>query len=288
MDATTLNLDVPADIVTRIVAAANQLFEECGKSTLPNVDSVRRKAHVNMNDASKVMRAWRKAQSEAAVPVPHAIPKRVRDAGQALMQSLWKEASELANSSLSAAQAGWESERVEAEGFRAQLAAAFDQQSNEMQSLQTALRDALAANDVLQRSANTNAQERTSLLTRLDSMTADAKHAQDRSSDLQQHIDDVRTVLTRVQEQAVLASNEGARAAEAASTEIRGLHAELLRSAERLAAATQETAVLRSEMKLLAKQAPTKRSGTNRPAPATGTPSVTSPPKRSGNGKATG
>jgi colicin import membrane protein len=287
MDATTLNLDVPDETVTRIVAAADQLFKESGKSTMPNVDSVRRKAYVNMNDASKVIRAWRKALFEAAAPVPNAIPERLHDAGQALMHSIWKEASDLANSSLTAAQAGWESERIEAEGFRSQLAAAFDQQSQEMQSLQTALRDALTANEELQRSGTNREQEWAGLLAKFDATTADAKHAHERCGVLQRHIDDIGAVLARTQDQAALAFKDASRASAAAATEITRLHSELLRSAERTAAAAQDAAVLRSEMKLYPKQAPMKRSGVKTDGHAAAK-SKSVAPKGRGNGNATG
>ena len=63
------SLDIPNDIVRRITLAAYQLHEENGRSTFPNVDAVRRKARVNMNDASAVMRAWRRNQTAAAAPL---------------------------------------------------------------------------------------------------------------------------------------------------------------------------------------------------------------------------
>lgn len=106
--------DIPSDTMKRITSAADQLFEEGGRQAFPNVDAVRRKARVNMNDASSVMRVWRRTQTAAAAPLTTAIPIAVQDASQSLVVNLWKAATTAANASLEAAQAGWELERREA------------------------------------------------------------------------------------------------------------------------------------------------------------------------------
>lgn len=76
------------NVATRIVAVTDELFENSGRTAIPNVDTVRRKAHVNMNDASRVMRAWRLAQRTAVTPVPNTVPERLRDASQSLLLTL--------------------------------------------------------------------------------------------------------------------------------------------------------------------------------------------------------
>jgi hypothetical protein len=289
MDVATLNLDVNPEVASRIIAAANQLFMESGRTAIPNVDTVRRAARVDMNDASRVMRAWRKTQVAAPTPSADAIPNKVHEAGQILMQGLWKEATELANSGLTAAQAGWETERAEAEGLRAQLAGAFDEQSIEMQRLQSSLRDALAENSEYRRCAQDNANEQSRLASHAQAMATEAKNARDRCADLQNHIDDMRTALARAQEQAALIHAEGSRAAADAATEVADLHVELLRSAERLATANEEAAVLRSELKIMGKQLQLARSGEevgSSPGAAKPSTSQISPrvAKRRGNG----
>ena len=124
--------DIPSDTMKRITSAADQLFEEGGRQAFPNVDAVRRKARVNMNDASSVMRVWRRTQTAAAAPLTTAIPIAVQDASQSLVVNLWKAATTAANASLEAAQAGWELERREAETSREQLATALDCQTEEL------------------------------------------------------------------------------------------------------------------------------------------------------------
>ena len=128
--------DIPSDTMKRITSAADQLFEEGGRQAFPNVDAVRRKARVNMNDASSVMRVWRRTQTAAAAPLTTAIPIAVQEASQSLLVNLWKAATTTANASLEAAQAGWELERREAETSREQLATAFDCQTEELAEAQ--------------------------------------------------------------------------------------------------------------------------------------------------------
>jgi colicin import membrane protein len=131
--------DVSSEIAKRITSAADQLYEENGKVSFPNVDVVRRRARVNMNDASAVMRIWRRTQTASAAPLQVAIPDAVQTASQSLLAAVWAAATESANSSLQMAQTGWEQERSEAEACRQQLACAFDSQAEELASVQRQL-----------------------------------------------------------------------------------------------------------------------------------------------------
>ena len=59
-------MDINPEIRERIVNAAQQLFEASGRLELPTVDAVRRSSKTNMNDASAVMKEWRRLQIVAA------------------------------------------------------------------------------------------------------------------------------------------------------------------------------------------------------------------------------
>jgi colicin import membrane protein len=135
------NSDIPNDIARRITIAADQLYEESGRTSFPNVDTVRRRARVNMNDASAIMRVWRRVQTASATPLQAAIPDAVQSASQALLATVWTAATETANSNLQMAQTGWEQERIEAEACRQQLACAFDSQTEELTALQRYVED---------------------------------------------------------------------------------------------------------------------------------------------------
>ena len=103
-------MELAKDTRDRIFAAADSLYEQAGRAAFPTVDAVRKVARVNMNDASAGMKEWRRAQTAQAAPVAVQVPEAVQQASSAALASLWKEAQELANESLRAAQAGWDAD----------------------------------------------------------------------------------------------------------------------------------------------------------------------------------
>ena len=114
-------MDTNPEIRERILAAANQLFEQSGRKELPTVDAVRKLSKTSMNDASAVMREWRRLQIVSASAAVVSVPERVSQASAAALSALWTEAQELANESLNVAQAAWDAERAEAEKLLAEL-----------------------------------------------------------------------------------------------------------------------------------------------------------------------
>ena len=125
-------MELAKDTRDRIFAAADSLYEQAGRAAFPTVDAVRKVARVNMNDASAGMKEWRRAQTAQAAPVAVQVPEAVQQASSAALASLWKEAQELANESLRAAQAGWDAERIEAETLNKQMADAYESQAAEL------------------------------------------------------------------------------------------------------------------------------------------------------------
>lgn len=123
---------IDIDIRTRIIKAADELFEAAGREQMPTVDTVRRTAKVDMNSASRVMKEWRSAQTAQALPVAVAVPDSVSKAFSVALGEAWHQAQELASESLLAAQQGWETERKEFETMRFELATAYEQQATEL------------------------------------------------------------------------------------------------------------------------------------------------------------
>jgi chromosome segregation ATPase len=121
----------------RIFAAADSLYEQAGRDAFPTVDAVRKTARVNMNDASVGMREWRRAQTVQAAPAAVHVPETVRQAGSAMLATLWQEAQALANESLRAAQAVWDAERTEAETLNKQMADAYESQAADLEIVRT-------------------------------------------------------------------------------------------------------------------------------------------------------
>ena len=137
-------MEINEETRNRIMTAANQLFEQAGRASFPTVDAVRRTARANMNDASAVMKDWRRLQTTATA-VAVAVPDRVQQASQAALATLWAEAQDLAHEALIASQAAWNAERAEAEKLRVELSAAFEGQAAELDTLQGRLADLEAA-----------------------------------------------------------------------------------------------------------------------------------------------
>jgi chromosome segregation ATPase len=128
-------METNPEIRERILAAAAQLFEQSGRKELPTVDAVRKLSRTSMNDASAVMREWRRSQIVSASAAVVSVPERVSQASAAALSTLWGEAQELANESLNVAQAAWDAERVEAEKLRVELSSAFEAQGAELEAV---------------------------------------------------------------------------------------------------------------------------------------------------------
>jgi colicin import membrane protein len=223
-----LSLDIPGEIVRRITAAADQLYEESGKASFPNVDAVRRKARADMNATSKIMRTWRRNQTAAATPLPASIPEDVQAASQSLLAAMWTAATNDANANLQMAQAGWEQERLEAEACRQQLASAFDNQLEELMALQrevdTVAQKLIAQDSELQAMASDNEK------LRKEAAEAEgwAATAEIRASEIQKRADDLKAELARAHSNADQERLDAKSRREAAEMAIAGLREELL------------------------------------------------------------
>lgn len=125
-------MNSPSDLNNRIFSAADALYEEGGRESFPTVDAVRKRARVNMNDASNGMKAWRRSQIRIDEKAAVQLPENIRASSASLVSALWSEAVELASESLRAAQAGWTAEREEADILSEQMAVAFETQASEL------------------------------------------------------------------------------------------------------------------------------------------------------------
>ena len=129
-------MELATDTRERIFTAAETLYETAGRATFPTVDAVRKLAKVNMNDANAGMKEWRRAKTTQAAPVAVQVPEAVQQANNAALGVMWQQAMDLANQSLIAAQAGWDSERLESETLNRQMADAYEAQAVELQAAQ--------------------------------------------------------------------------------------------------------------------------------------------------------
>jgi chromosome segregation ATPase len=189
-------MDINPEIRERILAAAAQLFEQAGRKELPTVDAVRKLSRTSMNDASAVMREWRRAQIVSASAAVVAVPERVSAASQQALSALWSEAQELANESLNVAQAAWDAERAEAEKLRVELSSAFETQGAELEAVKAKLaeveKQAAAA-------AAESAAEQGGLRQQVIVLTDKAHTSMARAEEIEKRAEDLKAALATAQ-----------------------------------------------------------------------------------------
>ena len=189
-------MDTNPEIRERILAAAAQLFEQSGRKDLPTVDAVRKLSRTSMNDASAVMREWRRLQIVSASAAVVSVPERVSQASAAALSTLWSEAQELANESLNVAQAAWDAERAEAEKLRVELSSAFEAQGAELEAVKGRL------SEVEKQAAAAAAEaeaERGGLRQQVIVLTDKAHTSMARAEEIEKRAEDLKAALAAAQ-----------------------------------------------------------------------------------------
>jgi colicin import membrane protein len=189
-------MDINPEIRERILNAAQTLFEQAGRKDLPTVDAVRKLSKTNMNDASAIMKEWRRLQIVSASAAVVSVPERVSQASAAALSTLWTEAQELANESLNVAQAAWDAERAEAEKLRVELSAAFETQGAELEAVKGKLAE-------VERHASAAAAaaeaERVESRRQVAALTDQAHTATARVQEIEKRAEDLKTALNAAQ-----------------------------------------------------------------------------------------
>lgn len=227
-------MQINQEIRDRITAAADQLFNGAGRVNFPTVDAVRRASKTSMNDASAVMKDWRRMQTATAEPVAQAVPDRVQQASAAALAAMWHEAQEIANENLKNVQAAWDAERAEADVLRNELSTAFEGQAVELATTSEAL-------DALDKAATASAQEAAAKLDQaqigLAAMTERAITAEARVVEIEKRANDLKDSLIAAQEAA------------------HAIAAELATVKAKAVAAEQEAAVLAAKLEAMTDRA---------------------------------
>jgi chromosome segregation ATPase len=149
-----------------------------------------------MNDASAVMREWRRAQIVSVSAAVGSVPEKVAQASQAALTTLWSEAQALANEALNAAQAAWDAERAEAEKLRVELSSAFEAQGAELE----ALKGKLAETEGKAAAAAAAAEaERVEAARQVATLTDQAHTAIARAEEIEKRAEDLKAGLTVAQ-----------------------------------------------------------------------------------------
>lgn len=190
-----------SDIMERIHAAADRLFEQNGRVAYPTVDAVRKAARVNMNDASSGMREWRRKQMAGMVPAPVQVPGAIQEAQAALAGQVWQVAQVVAGESLAAAQAAWAAERSQLESLNKEMADAFEAQALEMEALQTEARLASERADSVTAACTGLNAELSDLRVRLATAESDCQREAARTVEVALRASDLRQELDHAHEE---------------------------------------------------------------------------------------
>ncbi|MBD1478224.1 KfrA protein [Xanthomonas citri pv. citri] len=202
-------MDPSQDARDRILAAADALYEQAGREVFPTVDAVRKAAKANMNEASTVMKEWRRTQARPA-SVAVQVPEPVQQAAGLAVVAIWQAAQEVANDALRAAQAGWEAERQEVEALSQQMADAYEAQALELEAAQARIAELDAA---LQQAVTAAATHQAAL----DQVRTALVDLQQRASTAEARASELRTELDRAHLVAAEQRNAAGQAREAAN-----------------------------------------------------------------------
>ena len=191
-------MEVSPIIRDRIFAAADELYAISGSEEFPTVDAVRKHAKSNMNDTCSAMKDWRRKQSVHVDLVPIEVPPSVQAAGARSLQTLWEEATAVANEALRAAQLAWQVERNESDIVREQLADAFNHTERELEDSRSALDDLQAQYAHVNETLLVTQRQCEQLMHDNAAATASAERATALRVEVERRADDLRRELDQV------------------------------------------------------------------------------------------
>ncbi|TYQ21564.1 UNVERIFIED_ORG: plasmid replication DNA-binding protein KfrA [Zoogloea ramigera] len=213
-----------ADSTARIMAAADELFEQGNRAQFPRVDAVRKAAHVSMNDATNVMKQWRRAQLAGRGPAPVEVPPALHDIHRAGLETLWLAAQEHASQSMAAMRVAWDAERAENEQLNCEMVAAFEAQTTELEHANAehaAYQQRIAQ---LEAEAHAHVESVSRMETKLNAAEAESRTHAARAAEIERRAQELRVELDRSH-----AANAAQVAKEAASqAELATVRAEML------------------------------------------------------------
>ena len=122
------------ELKKRIFAAADELWEEGGRSSIPTVAKVRKRARAGQEFASEFMDEWR-IEKERALSTPVAeVPEEVRASIDAFGTRVWDAARRCARREFDGERAEVERARAATAAVRAEEAEAFNEQAAELEA----------------------------------------------------------------------------------------------------------------------------------------------------------
>lgn len=214
-----------ADSTTRIMAAADELFEQAGRAQFPTVDAVRKAAHVSMNDATNVMKQWRRAQLAGRRPAPVEVPPALYDIHRAGVEVLWVAAQEHASQSMADMRVAWDAERAENEQLNRDMVAAFEAQTTELEHANAEHAACQQRIAQLEAEAHAHVESVSRMETKLNAAQAESRTHAARAAEIERRAHELRVELDRAHAaNAAQATKEAASQAELAAVRAEMLH----------------------------------------------------------------
>lgn len=214
-----------ADSTTRIMAAADELFEQGGRAQFPTVDAVRKAAHVSMNDATNVMKEWRRAQLAGRKPDPVQVPSALHDIHRAGLETLWIAAQEHASQRMADMRVAWDAERAENEQLNREMVVAFEAQTTELEHANAEHVACRQRIDQLEAAAHAHSESVSRVQTKLNAAEAEVRTQAARAVEIERRAQELRVELDRAH-----AMNVAQAAKDAASqAELAAVRAEMLK-----------------------------------------------------------
>lgn len=122
----------PEEQKRRIFRAANELFEENGRSAEPTVEEVRERAAIGIKFACKYLREWSKEKEVAPSAVAEELPQELRAVMDDSLRAFWRVSQRLAKEAFDIERAKLEEQRAEADADCEHVSTAFDRAAEEL------------------------------------------------------------------------------------------------------------------------------------------------------------
>lgn len=185
------------EIKERIFTAADELYADSDGGEYPSIEAVRQRCRAGMNNVVEAMKEWRARQRKQGQIVREPLPAELHGALQLAGQQLWEVAQKLANDSLDAMRAAFETEKLDLAELSEQQSAAFEAQASELEAAQARiaeLQDQMTAAAEQQRQ---QAQELAELRTELEHCQRRAASAEQKAQETERRAADLRVELDR-------------------------------------------------------------------------------------------
>lgn len=215
------------EIRERIYAAADELHAASETGEYPSVEAVRQASRAGMNNVVEAMQGWRQAQRKQVQSVREPLPAGLLTVLQTAGQTLWETAQQLANESLDAARASFESEKSDLLQLSAEQSDAYETLATELQAAQSRIAELEEADrksaETLHELQKQNDQGRAELA----AANQRAAIAEQKATEVERRATDLRAELDRAHKEADTAHTEYSEALKHAQDNASMLRAEI-------------------------------------------------------------